>query len=368
MLTDLERLVFLDEKACVMKHRDRVHLCGKTNVGIVTALLGLLCAPGRAFAFDEDVKAHVQRNYEAARADYVAQHYCEAADEFTRCLDDIPLPVLALWAARSAAKCGDLVAAVATYARCTQLSPNDLWSEVKQQRAQVAAASELAALQRRIPQVIVKVTQSDDVEASVTLDGTALAKESFGTKVPINPGTHVVVYTHGEQSVTRHIRINERQLLVVRFPLNAPVEAAPAPAPALVAPMPPHRDELDSSEPAAPHTEPGQRYKVASVMSFVIGGAGLAAGIVTRILALGQRTTIDSHCDPYKVCDSTGMDAISKADSLQTQSSVYLILGTAGVATGIGLIIAGQEESSPQTQLRAMALPGAAGLNLERSF
>jgi hypothetical protein len=87
-----------------------------------------------------------------------------------------------------------------------------------------------------------------------------------------------------------------------------------------------------------------------------------------RVLAFDQKSTIDAHCDQTKTCDATGMEAVSRANSFQIQSTVYFLVGLAGVGTGIGLGVAGSEKPKSQASLTPIALPAGAGLGLVHRF
>jgi len=103
----------------------------------------------------------------------------------------------------------------------------------------------------------------------------------------------------------------------------------------------------------------------------VVGAIGIAAlvvGGVTRGLALGQKKTIDGHCDAEKFCDQTGMDAVSSVRTLQTVSTVSLIAGAVGLSTGAYLVLSHPKRPEPQATLGAVVLAGGAGLSFRRSF
>jgi hypothetical protein len=85
-------------------------------------------------------------------------------------------------------------------------------------------------------------------------------------------------------------------------------------------------------------------------------------------MAFHQKSIMDAHCDQAKLCDPTGMHAVSSANSLQTQSTVYLLLGAVGVTTALGFSIAGTSNGASQTSLTAIASPTGTELRLERNF
>ena len=108
----------------------------------------------------------------------------------------------------------------------------------------------------------------------------------------------------------------------------------------------------------------------ARTFGYVVGAVGVASlafGVVTRVMALNKKSTIDDHCSAARVCDRTGIDAVTSAQDLQTASTVTLAVGAGGIATGALLILL--NPSKPETQaLAPTILPGGAGLTVTRSF
>ena len=117
-----------------------------------------------------------------------------------------------------------------------------------------------------------------------------------------------------------------------------------------------------------PRPQPKPRSQTAAYVAGGIGAAGLVAGVVTRVLAFGQKSTIDGNCDASKACNSAGMNAVSRADTFQTVSTVALLVGLAGVGTGVYLVVAGSEKPATQATLQPLVLPAGAGLSLQRRF
>ena len=309
---------------------------------IAVALVSVLGVARSAGAFEEDVKSSVAKEYQQAVDNYKAGQYCEAAQGFQRALDAIPLPVSALWAARAQVKCGDLVAATKTYEAATHLPPNELWIGIKQQRAQVESADELEALRRRVPHLAVNVSMALIPDSQVTVDGATLPHEAYGTKSVVNPGSHVVILHRGDYTVERRVSVAEGQSLVVEL------QVEPKPQPATT--MPPAENATTpgagvtnraSPSPFAPVARPpAPDYKTATVVAVTIGAAGVTAGVIMRVLAFGQKLTIDAHCDQAKTCDASGMEAVNRANSFQIQSTIYFSSGlpVLGPASGSALL------------------------------
>jgi hypothetical protein len=144
-------------------------------------------------------------------------------------------------------------------------------------------------------------------------------------------------------------------------PVATPAPPPPVPTPAASAP--PARD---APAPPAPVPRGGSGARTAGIVLVSLGGVATIAGIATRLAAFAQEPVIDTHCDATRACDKTGMDAVSRAKTLQTVSTVSLIAGLAGVGTGVVLIVSGRRPS--QATLHPLILPAGGGLAVERSF
>ena len=354
-------------------------------ISVATCALTLLWAGRNAWAFEESIKNQARERYQVAKASYLDHRYCEAAGSFNSALALTPLPLVALWAGHASARCGNLVAALAAYTKATQLTANELWLGDKQQRAQAEATDALAKLRLRVPKIVIDASGLGDTKSEVTIDGESLPADKYGTEVPVNPGLHVVLYTDNGKSHEERITVEERKVRVLHLGQPGSDDSAPALAAAHAhaenesgTSMPtqpgsraraidtvPEPD--DQRAPAASPSPPKRRFVTATVVSATVGSIGVVAGVVTRIMAFHQKSIMDSHCDPQRrLCDQTGMDAVSSATSLQNQSTVYLLLGAAGITSAIGFYVAGAP--SNQTSLTAVVLPAGAGLGLERSF
>jgi hypothetical protein len=383
MTMDRARPELANESASFKRQRPLVRQYGRFTLSVVTCTLTLLCTSHSSWAFEESAKSQALERYQAAKANLAEHRYCEAAGSFNSALVLTPLPVLALWAGHASARCGNLVAALAAYTKATQLTVNELWLGVKQQRAQVEAADSLAELRVRVPKVMIDAVGLGDTKSEVTIDGELLSPDKYGTEVPVNPGSHVVVYSVNGKSHEERFTIEERKVRVVHLGQPKSDDKAEAAGHILaanesgtsvptqvgsqaqaIATVPePDGQGLPVASPALPK----RRFTAATVVSATVGSIGIVAGVVTRIMAFQQKSTMDAHCDQQRrLCDQTGMDAVSSATSLQNQSTVYLLLGAAGITSAIGFYVAGSPSS--QTSLTAVVLPAGAGLGLERSF
>lgn len=345
------------------------HATGRSVRTTLLALCATIAVSRSAVAFDDAAKAESLKSYQVALADYQAARYRQAAEGFQRALDAVQLPVLALWTARANARKGDLLRAASAYQQATQLTPNELWFELKQQRAQVEAADELKALRVRIPSIRIEAPVNAESDAVVTLDGVIVEPGDYIKGLSVNPGKHEAKLVAGGKVITQNVSIAEGQTLLVRWAPEQTGSETPTVRLGLSPDAHGRAGQAPRTTMKLPKAEEGSRYVTASLVSVAIGAAGISAGAVMRFLALDEQSTINAHCDKSKRCDPIGMDAVSRADSLQTQSTIFLLVGLAGLGTGVGLAIAGSSRSNSETPtLTAWAMPEGASLTLRRRF
>ncbi len=107
----------------------------------------------------------------------------------------------------------------------------------------------------------------------------------------------------------------------------------------------------------------------ARTAGYVVGAAGalaLTAGIVTRVLAFDQKNTVDTEC-PAKECNDVGWDALSKASTLQTASSLLLAAGAVGAGISAYLLLV-PSASTGTPSLSASATPTDVNFTLHGRF
>jgi tetratricopeptide (TPR) repeat protein len=174
---------------------------------------------GTARAIDDSTKGAARALSNEAKRDFDGGRFEEAGRKFQRAYEVAKVPTLALWAARSLAKYGQLVAASELYRQATRLTTNELWVGDAQQQAQADAAKELAELQPRIPVLRVRVEGAAANDVAVTIDGTMIASALFGIDLPADPGWRRVVGKYGDENSeqTVYLKEGEHKEAVVKF-------------------------------------------------------------------------------------------------------------------------------------------------------
>jgi hypothetical protein len=247
----------------------------------------------------------------------------------------------------------------------------------KQDPREAKARTRLSELDAKLSRMTISVTpRTQPVE--IRRDGELVGSAMWGSPIPVDPGSHTITArTAGYRDWSAVVEVPAGGgNVTVSVPAPEPL---PAPAPATTAALPRAAPAASAPTPAAtalpaasapvpppPRSGGGGGARTAGIVLVSLGGVATIVGVSTRLVALGQRPVIDTHCDVTRACDGTGMDAVSRAKTLQTVSTVSLIVGAAAVGTGIALIVSRRSES--QATLHPLVLPAGAGLALGRSF
>jgi hypothetical protein len=324
------------------------------RVGVLGAALAILVAASIASAqtVDEGTRAAARSLGNAGVEAYQAGNFELAATKLDKAYQILRVPSLGLWSARAFAKVGKLLQASERYREVTRLEPS-AGDVAVQRQAQAEAASELEAIQPRIPSVVVRVEGATTSEVSVTLDGVPLSSALIGEARPVNPGTHEVTGQRGNETATTRVSVKEGEQgsAVLRF------DAPSAPTATPVASTTP------SSGVGAPTDRDGDgsTTRTLGFIALGAGGVGLVVGAVTGSMALGKRADIDDNpnCEA-DACAPSEQDEVDGLNSLRTVSTVAFIAG--GVLAGTGLVLVFTSGSSREPAASAYIGPTGAGL------
>lgn len=233
-------------------------------------------------------------------------------------------------------------------------------------RAKVARAQR-DALAREVPQVTLVLPPDAPEGTTVERDGVAVPAESISAPVPLDPGEHVIkARAPGGAEVELRVRVGKGEKKTLTLELKAGPEAAPEPAPA-PAPAPP--PVTRAPEPAPPPDSGPSGRRVAAYVAGGLGLAGLALGGVTGTLAIGQKGTVDEHCDGA-ACDHEGKEAADKLQGFGLVSTIGFAVGAAGVGAAAVLLLTEPDRPADaaaraRPRLRAGVAPGPGGMAFE---
>jgi hypothetical protein len=359
---------------------------GVSSFAVVT-VLGLL-APS-AWGQDRDPLT-ADALFETARQSAESGNYAAACPKFAESYRLDPAPGTLLNIGDCEERLGHIATAWINYRKAIDLLPP--------KDARVAfAKKKVAALDKRIARLTVKLAAGDPSGTVVKRDGVEISASALGIAIPTDPGKHVVFVTApGRREHKYEIDLAEGESReVVGEPLKEDVPPAVAPVPVPSAPpakaaapeLKPPKPVEEPAPPAiaptsvaptpapmnppstpAPDQDDGSGRRTGGYVVGAVGVGGLVIGVITRALAFGQKSIIDNHCGTNKLCDQTGLDAVSAGGTLLTVSTVSLIVGGAAVVTGTALVLGNPAPSMSQATLTPLILPGGAGLNVGGRF
>ncbi|WP_437300854.1 hypothetical protein [Sorangium sp. So ce426] len=260
--------------------------------------------------------------------------FAAALDRFSRADAIIHAPTLLLGVARAQVGVGQWIAAQESYSRIVregvpEKAPEQFFEAI------AAAQRELDALAPRIPQVLISVSGPDT--AAVTIDDAPVPRAALGVRRPVDPGDHVV-----RASAAGFAPIEVKVTLAEGASETVALQLKPV-APPAVKPRPPAAPLPDQGAPA-PGSGGGSR-TVLAIAALGLGGAGLAAGAVGGVLALGKHGDLSERC-PAGRCDPSLKGEIDSYHAMGTLSTIGFAIGAAGVGAGAFLLLTAP--SSPQ--------------------
>ncbi len=275
-----------------------------------------------------------------------------ALQRFQAANEIMHVPTTAMEVARTQVALGMLVEARDSLAQIISSVPAPR-EPAQFKEARVLAQKLDAELEARVPTVTVTVNGAKEGSTtSLSVDGVAVPAAVIGLPRRLNPGHHVMVATTSTQEGRAELDVAEGEKKDVSITL------------ATIA-KPTTTVEEPVEKPAPPPEESHKSYALPIVL-FAIGGASLIAGGITGVMELGQQSTLSTNC-PNKTCPPSQYGTLDSANTLATISTVTLIVGGVGVAAGIvTLFIGGGKSTPPSTQAHAHVEPwiglGSAGL------
>jgi hypothetical protein len=298
-------------------------------------------------------RAMAEKGYEL----YEAGQYEEAMVHFRRAEERFHASPHLLFIARSYVKLGKLVQGRDAYAEVIAEKLANYAPDAFRQ-AQADARRELGELRSRIPTIRLVVVGAEPESVRVTIDGAEVPNSRRQEPLAVDPGAHTIVATRaGAPPITRSLTLIEgaAESVELGFATAPPSAAAPPP------------------EDPRP-----QASLVPAIIAFSVGGVALAVGAVTGSMSLSKVSDIEDSCPDApsgdtKICDPKYRSEADEARTLGTVSTVGFVLGGVGVAAGVVLLfITGdsRDPAAPSAARGARAAPtvrpllglGSAGL------
>jgi hypothetical protein len=250
-----------------------------------------------------------------------------------------------LYLARARAKLGQLVAARDLYLRlkAEPLRP-DMPAAFRTAKAEGAA--ELAALDPRLPRIRIVLRAAPAGKTPlVRVDAAAVDADALAEPVAVDPGEHTVAAAiDGSVVVKRRVSVAEGAAVrEVVLDLGSAGPREPA-----------------TTEPEGPKPEPPaeQGSLAPALAAFSVGAVGLGVGVATGVLSLAKVHDLKSVC-PTNPCSPTYAGLADTARTLGNASTAGFVIGGAGVAAGVVLLVVRRSAAPPAPAPTVTVGPGS---------
>jgi len=271
------------------------------------------------------------------REAFNAGDYETAVTLFRRAYTLYPAPTVVLYEARSLEKLGQLLEASEAYTRTTQIPVNP-GAPAQFAEAVAAARQEGRLLLGRIPTLTLKLegVSAEDADLRVAINGSAITPAQLGQARRLNPGKYRVVGSLGSERTDEASAVLQAgQHLIVVLDLTDPSVAATV-----------KRTGAGSNE-GRDSTASGST----PLIAYVAGGVGLAGigvGVVTGLMANAKHADAVTECTQGRCVEgSDGPATVDAFRTLRTASTVSYGIGAAGVAAGVVLWLTASD--APET-------------------
>ncbi|MBS2012392.1 MAG: hypothetical protein JST00_05875 [Deltaproteobacteria bacterium] len=197
----------------------------------------------------------------------------------------------------------------------------------------------------KIASLRVTLRAPKDAKPTVTVDDEPMKEALIGTDSPVDPGPHVVTAKAvGFLNATEKVDLKDGETRGITLTLQPDPsykpEPPPKPAPSTTTTAPP---------PVAADTGSSSSASVLPWVAFGIGAVGLGVGAVTGIIVAGKKSDLDSGCLADGRCPPGQRSTLDSANSMATVSTIGFVVGGVGIAAGVVLLVTGTGRGSSTT-------------------
>lgn len=322
---------------------------------VTLAFVLALAAPAAAEPTAADratARALAREGFEALKSD----DFVTAEDRFRRADALVHAPTLVVDHARALVGLGRLVEAHERYSLVLRegVTPNAAWPW---KRAYADAQKEIEVIKQRLAWLTIEVIgPTAATEPQVSIDGKPIPAAAVGVRRATDPGERTIkAGAPGFYAKEETVVLGEGAEQNVRFELEAmPPEAIAAETPAGEQPVQTEHERTGPAraEPAADDT--------LGYVALGVGGAGLVAWGVSGVFFLKERSTLTDNCTNDK-CEKAQQQHNDRYETLGWISGTSFVVGVAGLATGMSLLLLNEPETDRARAPRVRVSPYFAG-------
>lgn len=312
------------------------HLALAAGSGLVA--LALTCAPTPLFAQSpprRPQEAAANASFNAAQKLYDQRKYADALILFRTAQEASDSPNAQLMVAHCLIELGALAEAYDELQATMRAAAALAQSSPKYARTRDTAATELSALERRIGRLVLVATDLG-AGTAVTINGSAVPPERLGLPIAVVPGTKIVELTQPGATARRYeVMVLAGEMKTVKVRSSSAVAAAPAPAPV------------------------GGGVRGAGFVVAGVGVVGVVVLAVTAPLAQSKFSTLEQECGGVRCVDTKYGSVVDGGRTLDTLSTVGLVVGVTGLVSGGLMIGLGGPKAAPARAALSVSPTGA---------
>jgi hypothetical protein len=301
---------------------------------LLIVAIATIAATAHAEPGDAEKKAAAQALFDEARALTAEGSFAQACPKLEESVRLDPTPGSKFYLAECFERVGKLASAWTYY-----LDAADTAKAAGSADREKFARDRAEAVKSRISRVVVAVpaTTRATPGLEVRRDGVVLGEGQWDAPIPVDPGRHVITASApGRVAWESAIEASEPgKTLTVAVPT---LLEAPKPKPARVDPPRPIARPIPPA-PAPPSAR--DRRQIAGIVTGVVGVIGLGVGTAFGVDAASKagKSNADGHCDAANFCDTTGLGLRHDAIGSATISTVSFVVGGALLAGGVVLVL-----------------------------
>jgi hypothetical protein len=183
-----------------------------------------------------------------------------------------------------------------------------------------AAKKLLTEIEPRVPWIQIDVVGPSPDKAAIAIDGQDVDAKM---EVPIDPGEHLVtVEADGFEPAEKKIVLAEGKHERLKITLDKMVEAEATPV---------------ASEDKAEEEDNGGS-ALPAILAFGVGAAGIGVGTIFGVMAFSETDKVKGSCDGTS-CPPEVQQSLDVAKTNGTISTVGFVVGGVGIATGVVLLL-----------------------------
>jgi hypothetical protein len=318
-----------------------------------------------ARAVTDEERAGARAAADAGATAMEQRRWAEAITYFEKAESLVHAPPHLLNVARAQEKLGHLVEAREAYLKVAreELAPN---APNVFRQAQAEARAELEAIEPRVPRVSVVVQGSGDLPVKVQMNGSPVPDGLVGVPRPLNPGSYEFqAFADGAQSTPSTLMLREGAKETVVLTLQLTSTPAPNAQGQSNTPM---STDASTDRQSDGQARGVSGLRIASYVSLGVGVVGLGAGTVFALSSSSKRSEADDICSQegeFSCPDDRRAEVEqldSDADSASTMSIVSFIVGGVGVAGGVTLYFLSADKKSTSASITPWVGLNSAGV------